>query len=341
MVDRANKPKHIPVSPSTPSPQAIISNGNDRVTATLPSGEFVEVLLHGATIVSWKSANGNENLFVSSKAHLDGSKAVRGGIPIVFPVFGPPPRNHATSGLPQHGLARTSHWEYLGKTSSESSTLPTSGGDSSVKLDFGLSWQMIEEEDLREHWREDFGLTYSVTLSTEGLETSLQVTNVGKRTWEFQVLLHTYLRINDISNGVIIQGLEATPFTDKVAYAAEQEATKHQWKPHKQFPDPPERTEPSMDVLTINFETDRIYHIAHDGPIRVLEKESPRFEIVRDMLGDVVVWNPWEKKAAGMSDMGEGEWRNFVCVEAGSVSSWTKLESGETWEAGQRIRAFL
>ena len=55
---------------------------------------------------------------------------------------------------------------------------------------------MIEEEDLREHWREDFGLTYSVTLSTEGLETSLQVTNVGKRTWEFQVLLHTYLRIN-------------------------------------------------------------------------------------------------------------------------------------------------
>ena len=145
----------------------------------------------------------------------------------------------------------------------------------------------------------------------------------------------------DISNGVIIQGLEATPFTDKVAYAAEQEATKHQWKPHKQFPDPPERTEPSMDVLTINFETDRIYHIAHDGPIRVLEKESPRFEIVRDMLGDVVVWNPWEKKAAGMSDMGEGEWRNFVCVEAGSVSSWTKLESGETWEAGQRIRAFL
>lgn len=56
------------------------------MTATLPSGEFVEVLLHGATVISWKTAEGKENLYVSSKARLDGSKAVRGGIPIVFPV---------------------------------------------------------------------------------------------------------------------------------------------------------------------------------------------------------------------------------------------------------------
>ena len=114
---------------------------------------------------------------------------------------------------------------------------------------------------------------------------------------------------------------------------------KHQWKPSSKDPAVPERTEPSMDVLTIDSETDRIYHTAQDEPIRVLDKESPQFEIVRDMMGDVVVWNPWEKKAAGMSDMGEGEWRNFVCVEAGSVSSWTKLESGEMWEGGQRIKA--
>ena len=68
------------------APQARITNENGRVNATLPSGEFVEVLLHGATILSWKTAKGKENLFVSLNAHLDGSKAVRGGIPIVFPV---------------------------------------------------------------------------------------------------------------------------------------------------------------------------------------------------------------------------------------------------------------
>ena len=94
-----------------------------------------------------------------------------------------------------------------------------------------------------------------------------------------------------------------------------------------------------MDVLTINSEIDRIYHTEQEGPIRVLDKESPKFEIVKELLGDVVVWNPWETKAAGMNDMGDGEWRGFVCVEAGSVSWWTKLDSGETWEGVQRIRA--
>jgi len=86
MVERSNKPNPIPVSPLAPAPQVSIADDNSRVTAFLPTGESVEVLLYGATVVSWKSANGKENLFLSEKAHLDGSKAVRGGIPVVFPV---------------------------------------------------------------------------------------------------------------------------------------------------------------------------------------------------------------------------------------------------------------
>lgn len=85
-MERSNKPSAIPVSPVLPTPQVSISGDNNRVTASLPTGESVEVLLWGATVISWKSANGKENLFLSSKAHLDGSKPVRGGIPIVFPV---------------------------------------------------------------------------------------------------------------------------------------------------------------------------------------------------------------------------------------------------------------
>lgn len=85
-MERANKPAAIPVSPIQPTPQVSISDDNSRVTAHLPTGERVDVLLYGATVISWKSANGKENLFLSSKAHLDGSKPVRGGIPLVFPV---------------------------------------------------------------------------------------------------------------------------------------------------------------------------------------------------------------------------------------------------------------
>lgn len=85
-MERAKKPSAIPVSPVAPAPQVSISDDNSRVTASLPTGERVEVLLHGATVISWKSATGKENIFLSSKAHLDGSKPVRGGIPLVFPV---------------------------------------------------------------------------------------------------------------------------------------------------------------------------------------------------------------------------------------------------------------
>lgn len=93
-MERAKKPTAIPVSPVTPAPQVSISEDNSRVTASLPTGEKVEILLFGATVISWKSANGKENLFLSSKAHLDGSKAVRGGIPLVFPVrISSPPRS--------------------------------------------------------------------------------------------------------------------------------------------------------------------------------------------------------------------------------------------------------
>ena len=85
-MERSKKPAAIPVSPLLPTPQVSISDDNSRVTASLPTGECIEVLLYGATVISWKSSNGKENLFLSSKAYLDGSKPVRGGIPLVFPV---------------------------------------------------------------------------------------------------------------------------------------------------------------------------------------------------------------------------------------------------------------
>lgn len=51
-------------------------------------------------------------------------------------------------------------------------------------------------EEFRKAWPYEFGLLYSVTLSKEGLETSLQVQNKGNQNFDFQVLMHTYLSID-------------------------------------------------------------------------------------------------------------------------------------------------
>ena len=248
MVERSSKPSAIPISPSVPAPLATVSDDNSRVVASLPTGDCVEILLHGATVISWKSADGHENLFLSSKSALDGSRAVRGGIPVVFPVrpeplshdmpatahsfqspsyfspnlpplvsikpransvqlFGPASSSHpATAKLPQHGFARSTRWEYLGKSSSESSSLPGTGGDASVTLDFGLSDAMLDET-ARAPWPHAFGLEYSVTLASGELTTSLRVQNTGAEPWEFQTLLHTYFEVEVRFHGLYQQAM--------------------------------------------------------------------------------------------------------------------------------------
>ncbi|KAI0137742.1 galactose mutarotase-like protein [Hypoxylon sp. NC0597] len=314
MVERRNKPTALATTPGLPpQPQVNFSHSNSRVTAVLPTGDSVEILLYGATVISWKNRFGTEKLWLSDAAKLDGSKAVRGGIPLVFPVFGTSPDHAATSKLPQHGFARNSRWEFLGKSSSES----TGPSDSSVKLDFGLSSATLDDE-VKKLWPYTFSLIYSVTLTPENLSTSIVVTNDGDQPIEFQVLMHTYLRISDISK-IQVTGLEDSEYIDKVDAA----------KAKKQ-----------SGAVTIAGEVDRVYTPAKgpSSPVVIEEEGETVFSIVRDNLKDVVVWNPWTDKAAGMGDFEPKDgFKNMICVEAGSVKDWITLDPKDAFEGAQTI----
>lgn len=63
-----------------------------------------------------------------------------------------------------------------------------------MKLDFGLGPENLSAE-AREAWKGEFGLIYSVALTRGALRTSMLVRNDGGEAWEFQVLMHTYLRV--------------------------------------------------------------------------------------------------------------------------------------------------
>ncbi|KAM5343045.1 hypothetical protein ACJ41O_014011 [Fusarium nematophilum] len=311
MVDRPNKPSALASTPAAPPQPAVnITHDHSRVSAVLPTGESVEVLLHGATVISWKDPKGEEKLWVSEAAALDGSAPVRGGIPIVFPVFGTAPDHEATSKLPQHGFVRNSRWEFLGKSTSE-------GSSESVKLDFGLSSESISD-DFKALWPYKFALIYSVSLDKDALNTTLVITNDGDVPFEFQTLLHTYFKISDISS-IEVTGLEDATYIDKLADLKE---------------------ETQSAAVAFSGETDRIYTPANGPthPVVVSEAGAPRFRIVRDNLDQVVVWNPWVDKAAGIKDFEPKDgWKNMLCVEPGSVKGWQKLEKGDAFEAAQTI----
>lgn len=63
-------------------------------------GGRAEVYLHGGNITAWKTPHGRERLFCSSKAQYPPGKAIRGGVPIIYPQFGPGP-------ITTHGFARS------------------------------------------------------------------------------------------------------------------------------------------------------------------------------------------------------------------------------------------
>ncbi|CAF3268784.1 unnamed protein product [Rotaria socialis] len=152
----------------------------------------VEILLYGAHVLSW-TTNNKQILFLSDKAIFAPGKAIRGGIPIVWPQFGPGP-------LPQHGFARVKTWR-LGKTNTN--------GDVSVEL------HLSHDEDTLKIWPHKFNLTLTIRLKEKSFYQELTVHNEDNHTFEFTALFHTYFTVDDIKTTNIC-GLNNVTYADKV-----------------------------------------------------------------------------------------------------------------------------
>jgi glucose-6-phosphate 1-epimerase len=87
-----------------------VRNGLEVLELTTPASTCT-IALHGAQVLGFAPRDDREWLWVSDKALFQVGKALRGGIPICFPWFGP----HASGGdFPAHGFARTWLWRLSG-----------------------------------------------------------------------------------------------------------------------------------------------------------------------------------------------------------------------------------
>ena len=80
---------------------ATIERGEGRgglptITLKHASGATASITEFGATLVSYKAASGREVLFVSGEALFNGKKAIRGGVPLVYPQVSARPRTRAS-----------------------------------------------------------------------------------------------------------------------------------------------------------------------------------------------------------------------------------------------------
>lgn len=79
------------------------------------------VALQGAHLLSWKPAGEEEVLWLSNNTPFKQGVALRGGVPICWPWFGP----SAQQGLPSHGFARNLPWTLEGHDEDDSGVMLT------------------------------------------------------------------------------------------------------------------------------------------------------------------------------------------------------------------------
>ena len=238
-----------------------------------------EMYLHGAQVTSWKPTGGDEVLFLSTKSRWQEGQAVRGGIPICFPWF----RGKADDPkAPAHGLVRTKTWQL----------------DSIVEEEPGVVVSMSTESDeqTRRWWPANFRLVYRVVFGPE-LTLELTCSNAGKTDLRFEEALHTYNRVSDVAN-VRLQGLDAVEFLDNTDS---------------------NRAKVQHGEVKIASATDNAF-IRTQNDVDLIDPDLRRhIRLKKANSLTTVVWNPWREGAARLADLGDGEWTQFLCVEASNI----------------------
>jgi glucose-6-phosphate 1-epimerase len=241
------------------------------------------ISLYGGQVLAYRPRDtAADLLFVSEQAFYQPGKAIRGGVPVCWPWFGPDPQ---ALGRPAHGFARTRRWDLR-------QTMVLPGGETRLLL--GLN-DMAETRAL---WPHAFNLTLTITVGAT-LTLALTTHNTGNAPFTVTQALHSYCAVGDIAQ-TRVQGLDGCAYTDKAAGAGS--AVKRQ----------------TGDV-TVAAEVDRIYSGVPPSMTLMDGALARTLRITSEGSHTAVVWNPWAALAAGMTDLPDHAYLRFVCVETANA----------------------
>ncbi len=259
-----------------------------------------ELYLHGAHLTQFQPRGARPVLFMSAESHFDAAKPIRGGVPLIFPWFGP---RAGFPDSPAHGFARIRSWE---PESVESRP------DGSVRVVLGLA---SDESSLR-LWPQPFALRMAFTLG-RSLELDLEVRGAGAPL-TFEEAFHTYFAVGDVRQ-VRVEGLENVDYLDKVDSFRR-------------------KTQPA-EPIRITGETDRVYLKTRSACVLRDPVLGRTITVEKENSAATVVWNPWVDKSRAMPDFGDEEWPQMICIETANVGEdAVRLGAGESHHLRARIR---
>lgn len=257
------------------------------------------VYLLGAQVSRFQPLSEDPVLWLSPLASFEEGKAIRGGVPLCWPWFGP----HASrADFPAHGFARTRVWLPV-----EALPLP----DGRTRLCLGLS----DDEQTRALWPHAFRLTLTVTVGAT-LELDLTTTNTGDAAFTFTDALHTYLSVGDLRTSRVV-GLDGAPFI-------------HSTRKHRGVQSGPI----AFDGSEVNH-----IHVPNRETVHLVDPaRGRRIEIAKSGSLATVVWNPGEAGGSAMKDVRD-HWNEFVCVEAATCADASiELAPGAAHTTAQTLR---
>lgn len=240
-----------------------------------------EVYLHGAHVSRFQLVGGEPLLFLSAASHFAPGKPIRGGVPVIFPWFGP---RAGGPDSPAHGFARTLPWDVEALAADDLGTV-------------SLILRLAADETTRAHWPHDFVLRHKITLGAQ-LDMQLEVENTSGEPFQYEEALHTYLSVADVREAGIT-GLEDAAYLDKV--------------------DALMRKRQTAGPIRITGETDRVYLNTRTTCVLNDPKLERRITVEKSGSDTTVVWNPWIAKAKAMADFGDDEWPAMMCIETANV----------------------
>lgn len=265
------------------------------------------VTLHGAHLLTWQPAGESPVLFLSDRSEFAPGKAIRGGVPVIWPWFGPrspavPPAPEPAPKSPSHGFARTSDWQLqFAALAGETVHLTFTLGPSAESRAFGF---------------DGFRLAYQLILGRD-LTLRLTVGNDGPSDLVFEQALHSYFSVGAIEQ-TSLHGLGGTEYLDK--------------------PDGMKRKRQEEEVLRFSEITDRVY-LATESTCTVADQAASReLHIAKSNSRNTVVWNPWAELTATLHDMDPAAWHGMLCVETANVGEAAiRLAPGEAHTLEARI----
>lgn len=244
------------------------------------------ISLYGGQILEYKASGKPALLWLSPLAVFEQGKAIRGGIPICAPWFGPHKskqplsKQQADVSYPNHGFCRTSTWQHDSTQVNDKNEVIVS-----LLLSTTASTKLIYAHDCAINIIFKLGDTLSIEYG---------VTNTGDTEMEFEWALHSYLAIEHI-NTTTVDGLDGLPYIDSANNNAA--ATLNGKLAFEQ----------QVDRYFVNGSAQQTIHTT--VPITVSGQHCD----------SVITWNPGQSLANKMADISAQYYYQFVCVERGAI----------------------